>query len=151
LTSHLRRWKYCDALFAMMPLSLSFEDFEFFPSLCLLRPFWASWVASGSSKLSLVFFGSFLDRIPTPTVLELEEISNIKPEGIVEHVIVSLDSWNYPVDFMTLQLKYGLGGNSLILGRTWLATTNAYISCHLWKYNNHKWLWGETNPTLSPT
>jgi len=44
-------------------------------------------------------------------------------------VFVSLDSWEYLVDFMILTPKNNLGGRPLILNRHWLATTNAFISC----------------------
>jgi hypothetical protein len=40
-----------------------------------------------------------------------------------------LDSWEYPVDFLVLQQKPNLGGHPLILGRAWLATTDAFIGC----------------------
>ena len=42
---------------------------------------------------------------PTPTVLELVDRSKIKPEGVLDDVIISLDSWEYPVDFILLQPK----------------------------------------------
>ena len=42
---------------------------------------------------------------PTPTVLELADRSKIKPEGVLEDVIISLDSWEYPTDFIVLQQK----------------------------------------------
>ena len=67
---------------------------------------------------------------PTPTVLEISDISKIKPEGVLDDVIISLDSWEYPVDFIVLRLKNPVGGNPLILGRPWLATADAYIGCH---------------------
>ena len=51
------------------------------------------------------------------------------PEGIVEDVLVSVDSWEYPADFLVLQPKAKLTGYPLILGRPWLATADAYISC----------------------
>ena len=50
-------------------------------------------------------------------------------EGIVEDVMVSIDSWEYPIDFLVLQPKTKFNGYPLILGRPWLATANAYISC----------------------
>ena len=53
----------------------------------------------------------------TTTVLELADRSEISPKGILEDIIVSLDSWEYPVDFMVLQPKSNLGGHPLILGR----------------------------------
>ena len=39
---------------------------------------------------------------PTPTVLELADRSKIKPEGVLDDVIISLYSWEYPVDFIVL-------------------------------------------------
>ena len=66
---------------------------------------------------------------PTTTVLELADRSKILPEGILEDIIVSLDSWEYPVDFIVLQPKSNLGGHPLILGRPWLATADAFIGC----------------------
>jgi hypothetical protein len=66
---------------------------------------------------------------PTTTVLELADRSKVVLEGILEDITVSLDSWEYPVDFLVLQPKSNLGGHPLILGRPWLATTNAFIGC----------------------
>ncbi|CAF4437656.1 unnamed protein product, partial [Adineta steineri] len=53
---------------------------------------------------------------PTPTILELTDRSKVNPEGVVDDVIVSIDSWEYPVDFIILQPKSNLGGHPLILG-----------------------------------
>ena len=65
----------------------------------------------------------------TPTLLQLADRSIIKPDGVLEDISVSLDSWEYPVDFMILTPKSNLGGHLLILGRPWLATADAFISC----------------------
>jgi hypothetical protein len=65
----------------------------------------------------------------TPTILELADCSTIKPEGVIEDLIISVESWNYSADFMVLQPKTKLGDHTLILGRPWLATTDAFISC----------------------
>jgi hypothetical protein len=65
----------------------------------------------------------------TTTVLQLADHSTVTPEGIVEDVMVSIDSWEYPADFLVLQPKAKLTGYPLILGRPWLATVDAYISC----------------------
>jgi len=65
----------------------------------------------------------------TPTILELADRSTIKPEGVVEDLLISVESWNYPADFVVLQTKTKLGGHPLILGRPWLATADAFISC----------------------
>ena len=53
---------------------------------------------------------------PTPTVLELADRSKIKAKGVLDDVIVSLDSWEYPIDFIMLQPKIFVGGHPLILG-----------------------------------
>jgi hypothetical protein len=66
---------------------------------------------------------------PTPTILKLADRSNIKPEGVIEDITVSLDSWEYPIDIMILQPKSNLGGHPLIIGRPWLETVDAFISC----------------------
>ena len=68
---------------------------------------------------------------PTPTILELADRSKVKLEGVVDDVIVSIDSWEYPVDFIIRQPKSNLGGHPLILGRPWLATTDAFIDCRV--------------------
>ena len=65
----------------------------------------------------------------TTTVLQLADRSKVTPEGIVEDVMVSIDYWEYPADFLVLQPKAKLTRYPLILGRPWLATTDAYISC----------------------
>ena len=39
---------------------------------------------------------------PTTIVLELADRSKVVPEGILEDIIVSLDSWEYSVDFLIL-------------------------------------------------
>ena len=62
---------------------------------------------------------------PTPTILELADRSTIKPEGILNNLVILVDSWEYPADFLVLQPKSELGGHPLILGRTWLATIDA--------------------------
>jgi hypothetical protein len=65
----------------------------------------------------------------TPTILELADRSTIKSKGVIENLIISVESWNYPADFVVLQPKTKLGGHPLILGRPWLATADAFISC----------------------
>ena len=66
---------------------------------------------------------------PNPTILELAYRSTIKPEGILDDLVISVDSWEYPADFLVLQPKSQLGGHPLILGRPWLSIANAFISC----------------------
>ena len=65
----------------------------------------------------------------TTTVLQLANWSIVTPEGIFEDVMVTIESWDYLTDFLFLQPKTKFNGYPLILGRPWLATADAYISC----------------------
>ena len=64
----------------------------------------------------------------TTTILQLVDRSTVTPEGIVEDVMVTIDSWEYPTDFLVLQPKTKFNGYPLILEGPWLATADAYIS-----------------------
>lgn len=77
---------------------------------------------------TLSHIGSF-DLLPTPTMLELTDRSKVKPKGVLEDNVISLDSWEYHVDLYVLQPKTNFGGKYFILGRPWLATNDAYIGC----------------------
>eukprot|EP00253_Pinus_taeda_P027676 PITA_27676 len=70
---------------------------------------------------------------PTSTLLELADQSVVRPEGTLHDVRVSIDSWEYPTDFLIINPKTRLDGHPLILGRPWLATADAYIGC--WQGN----------------
>ena len=63
--------------------------------------------------------------------MQLAYNSTISPEGVVEDVMVSIDSWEYPTNFLVLQPKTKFNGYPIILGRPWLVTTDAYISCRV--------------------
>ena len=65
----------------------------------------------------------------TSTVLQLADRSTMTLEGIVEDVLVFVDSWEYLADFLVLQPKAKLTGYPLILGRPSLAIADAYITC----------------------
>jgi len=45
--------------------------------------------------------------------------------------MVSVDSWEYPADFLIINPRNWLDGHPLILGRPWLVTIDAYISCQI--------------------
>jgi len=51
----------------------------------------------------------------------------VRPEGTLHDVMVSVDSWEYPTNFLIINPKTQLDGHPLILGRPWLATVDAYI------------------------
>jgi hypothetical protein len=66
---------------------------------------------------------------PTPTILELTDKTKVIPEGILDDIIVTLASWEHPVDFLFIHSKDPTKGHPVIFGRPWLATTNAFIGC----------------------
>jgi hypothetical protein len=67
---------------------------------------------------------------PTPKVLELVDRTTIKPVGVLDDILVTLASWEYPISFMIIHSKDPTKGHPIILGRPWLATNNAFIGCH---------------------
>jgi len=65
----------------------------------------------------------------TPMVLQMVIRSAVKLEGISEDIIVTIDSWECPIDFIILHPKTNMGGYPLILVWPWLETMDAYIEC----------------------
>ena len=53
----------------------------------------------------------------------------VKPTVVLDDIIVSVASWEYPIDFMVVESKYPSKGHPIILGRPWLDTANAFIGC----------------------
>ena len=71
-----------------------------------------------------------LDHLrPTQTLLELAHKSVITPVGSLDDITVTLDSWEYPVDFLVIHPKSPKPRHPVVLGRPWLATIDAFISC----------------------
>ena len=69
---------------------------------------------------------------PTNVTLSLAYRSVKIPKGIVEDVLVKVDKFYYPVDFVVLDtepLENGPNHVPIILGRPFLATANAIINC----------------------
>ena len=69
---------------------------------------------------------------PTTITLSLADRSVKIPKGIVEDVLVKVDKFYYPVDFVVLDTELVAGGTNhvpIILGRPFLATSNAIINC----------------------
>ena len=69
---------------------------------------------------------------PTNITLSLADRSVKIPKGIVEDVLVKVDKFYYPVDFVVLDtepIKNGPNHVTIILGRSFLATANAIINC----------------------
>ena len=69
---------------------------------------------------------------PTNITLSLADRSVKIPKGIVEDVLVKVDKFYYPVNFVVLDMEPVAGGTNqvpIILGRPFLATSNAIINC----------------------
>jgi hypothetical protein len=66
---------------------------------------------------------------PTAIMLQLVDQLVARLVGTLHDIAISVDSWEYPVDFLIINPRSGLEGNPLILGRPWLVITYAYIGC----------------------
>ena len=69
---------------------------------------------------------------PTTITLSLAYRSVKILKGIVKDVLVKVDKFYYPIDFVVLDTKPVVGGINhvpIILGRPFLATSNAIINC----------------------
>ena len=69
---------------------------------------------------------------PTSITLSLADRSVKIPKGIVEDVLVKIDKFYYPVDFVVLDTAPSSNEPNhvpIILGRPFLATVNAIINC----------------------
>ena len=69
---------------------------------------------------------------PTNITLSLADRSVKIPKGIVEDVLVKVDKFYYPLDFVVLNTEPIANGPNhvpIILGRPFLATANAIINC----------------------
>jgi hypothetical protein len=69
---------------------------------------------------------------PPKFVLQLANRSVVIPRGVVEDVLVQVDKFYFPVDFIVLDTK-PISHSSIdvpvILGRLFFATSNALINC----------------------
>ena len=69
---------------------------------------------------------------PTNITLSLVDRSVKIPKGIVEDVLVKVDKFYYPINFVVLDTELMASGPDhvpIILGRPFLATANAIINC----------------------
>ena len=69
---------------------------------------------------------------PTSITLALVDRSIKIPRGMIEDVLVQVDKFYYPVDFIVLDKESIASGPNhvpIILGRPFLATKNALINC----------------------
>ena len=73
-------------------------------------------------------FGEFK---PTSIMLSLADRSIKIPKGTVEDVLIQVDKFYYPIDFVFLDTELVAVGTNyvpIILGRPFLATSNAIIN-----------------------
>ena len=69
---------------------------------------------------------------PTSITLSLADRPIKIPKGTVEDVLIQVDKFYYPVDFVVLDIEPTAAGANyvpIILGRPFLATSNAIINC----------------------
>ena len=69
---------------------------------------------------------------PTNITISLADRSVKIPKGIVEDVLVKVEKFYYPVDFVVLDtepIENGPNHVPIVLGRPFLATANAIINC----------------------
>ena len=69
---------------------------------------------------------------PTTMTLQLADRSVKIPRGIVEDVLIKVDAFYFLVDFVVLDTEPALNASTqihVILGRPFLATSNALINC----------------------
>uniref|UniRef100_A0A2N9H028 RNA-directed DNA polymerase n=1 Tax=Fagus sylvatica TaxID=28930 RepID=A0A2N9H028_FAGSY len=72
------------------------------------------------------------DLKPTSMILQLADRSVRTPKGMVEDVLIKIENFYYPVDFIILDTEPTLHPNNgipIILSRPFLVTTNALINC----------------------
>ncbi|KAM7484084.1 hypothetical protein LguiA_000093 [Lonicera macranthoides] len=69
---------------------------------------------------------------PTPMTIQLADRSVKFPRGVIEDVLIQVETFYFPVDFVVLDTQPVQNTNGqipVILGRPFLATVNALINC----------------------
>jgi hypothetical protein len=69
---------------------------------------------------------------PTTVMLQLADRSMKRPQGIIEDVLIKVDKFYFPVDFIVIDTEPVhdvVNQITVILGRPFLATANALINC----------------------
>lgn len=69
---------------------------------------------------------------PTPMTLQLADCSDKVPRGVVEDVLIQVDKFYFPVDFVVIDTEpvaSSMTQMPVILGRPFRATANAQIHC----------------------
>ncbi|XP_028094375.1 uncharacterized protein LOC114294434 [Camellia sinensis] len=69
---------------------------------------------------------------PTSVILKLADRSVKIPRGVIEDVLIRVDKFYFPIDFIVLDTQPAHNSNNqipVILGRPFLATSNVLINC----------------------
>ena len=72
---------------------------------------------------------------PTTITLSLADRSIKIPKGTVEDILIQVEKFYYRVDFVVLDTEpvvVGANHVPIILGRLFLATSNAIVNCRNW-------------------
>nr|XP_023922705.1 uncharacterized protein LOC112034145 [Quercus suber] len=75
---------------------------------------------------------SIVELKPTSIILQLADRSVIFPKGVIKDGLIQVDKFYFPVNFIILDMHPVSNTNSqisMILGRPFLATSNALINC----------------------
>ena len=96
------------------------EEFEFQKALC------DSGASINLMPLSVAKKLSLGELTPTTVILQMADITMVKPEGVIEDVLVKVGKFIFPVDFIILDMEED-SQVPLLLGRPFLATRAALI------------------------
>ncbi|XP_019266546.1 PREDICTED: uncharacterized protein LOC109243982 [Nicotiana attenuata] len=69
------------------------------------------------------------NKLPQNLVIQFADQNTMKPKGIIEYVLVGVDKFVFPIDFIVLEMKECLD-EPIILGRPFLATGREIIDVH---------------------
>ena len=98
----------------------SIEKYEFKKALC------DSGASINLMPLSVVQRLSLGELTPTAITLQMADRSMAQPEGVLEHVLVKVGKFIFPVDFVIMKMEEDTEV-PLLLGRPFLATGAALI------------------------
>ena len=98
----------------------SIGNYEFKKALCDLG------ASINLMPLSVVQRLSLGELAPTTIILQMADRSMAQPEGVLEHVLVKVGKFIFPVDFVVMKMEED-NQVPLLLGRPFLATGAALI------------------------
>ncbi|GKE39412.1 reverse transcriptase domain-containing protein [Tanacetum coccineum] len=99
---------------------------------CFIKNMYYKALADLGASVSVMPYSTYTtlglgDLIPTKLIVELADRTVKRPKGIVENVLVGIDKFTFPVDFIILDIPEDFK-TPLILGRPFLSTDHAIIN-----------------------